>query len=1006
MVYDVKWTGLDSGASQPFYRGAQSPFAGMAIQARLQNGEAQSTGPSRKELPQIAIGNSIVDALAGMIGYLMHLDDSGTDIATLFQALEYGLVTHYDRPDGRTQLDERIHQEWFSSQDGGSWWEAVPNPAANSATPPATATLTAAQQSALDQLNAAQQKLDQAGRDRQSSQLELYSRLWRSVRLAKLSQDPPFMQRNGTPPDVFYKLGEVLKDIKPIATDEVRNAKQAVTGLLGPEFQLKENKMPRFWRPADPVVVVYGAGRSSKHGGDGRFDEQGKLFCRLSGQEVRSVQIDPTDASKGALSTPATFFAGLQLGSLPAPIPDLLNELVLLNPAFAPDLAGPSLSSSDIKKLQQVIWADFSDFTSIAGVHRAAGFSGVRPSPVAVEAWAQPWAPLYLSWRVTWFPTNPDPADAGTLLLGSDWHFNGIDFDWTGFGKLDESAALVIEGRSILASLSTKAIIDTLTGHLSDTEDELNKKIQADPANADASRIQLQSLRALRDAIVAELGSADLVAQPLTGFHDRLILRDPAQYFNPPKDTAGAIVTALQDGPRVAPVPDHFSASDAFFCPMRGGHFRLDRLWVVDGFGQVFDPVLEAGEDPRSFAPLRGSGLVTTGLTQRTDTQALQLPPRLVQPARLQFRFVDASAAATAAGDVSLNSSATPVCGWLLPNHLDHSLTVLDEKGNSLGAVLLSANANQPLFWEPTIAGPFAVSSPAQIGNPHLNALILQLFANTDGGSAFNDLMAAIDSTLWTTEPLGKRGDHLSVLIGRPIAVVRARLLLEMGEAKATRQFWEDNALPGDSSMLDNAVFPVRLGHVDQRDDGTLGYFAPGPAGSGPDIVYRSFLAVQPNLDLQQAVSAQDRYVQAGNAHGDLRLRLGEPLDVTLLLDPRGSVHARCGILPTKAIQLPARYVTDALQAMNVSFRVGPLLNEIQGIRMPLPVNVAGSWSWIARTGVNLSDPLHDPLEIIPDPNATDAPGIAPASQQARLTGEPIHIREGYLKLSDAVGKQ
>jgi len=81
-------------------------------------------------------------------------------------------------------------------------------------------------------------------------------------------------------------------------------------------------------------------------------------------------------------------------------------------------------------------------------------------------------------------------------------------------------------------------------------------------------------------------------------------------------------------------------------------------------------------------------------------------------------------------------------------------------------------------------------------------------------------------------------------------------------------------------------------------------------------------------------------------------------------------------------------------------------LNEIQGIRMPLPVNVAGSWSWIARTGVNLSDPLHDPLEIIPDPNATDAPGIAPASQQARLTGQPIHIREGYLKLSDAVGKQ
>ena len=91
---------------------------------------------------------------------------------------------------------------------------------------------------------------------------------------------------------------------------------------------------------------------------------------------------------------------------------------------------------------------------------------------------------------------------------------------------------------------------------------------------------------------------------------------------------------------------------------------------------------------------------------------------------------------------------------------------------------------------------------------------------------------------------------------------------------------------------------------------------------------------------------------------------------------------------------------------MNVSFRVGPLLNEIQGIRMPLPVNVAGSWSWIARTGVNLADPRHDPLETIPDPAVANAPGITPASQEARLTGEPIHIREGYLKLSDAVAAQ
>ena len=93
------------------------------------------------------------------------------------------------------------------------------------------------------------------------------------------------------------------------------------------------------------------------------------------------------------------------------------------------------------------------------------------------------------------------------------------------------------------------------------------------------------------------------------------------------------------------------------FYPVRAGHFRLQRLWVVDAFGQVFDPIYEQGVTAASFTPIRGSGFSPPGLKQRTDTQMLQLPPRIIQPSRLLFRFVpagDSDVAARANGGQSV----------------------------------------------------------------------------------------------------------------------------------------------------------------------------------------------------------------------------------------------------------------------------------------------------------------------------------------------------------------
>ena len=63
----------------------------------------------------------------------------------------------------------------------------------------------------------------------------------------------------------------------------------------------------------------------------------------------------------------------------------------------------------------------------------------------------------------------------------------------------------------------------------------------------------------------------------------------------------------------------------------------------------------------------------------------VQLPPRLSQAARVQLRFLQADCDAVASNSSDLTS---PICGWVMPNHLDDSLMVFDAAGRGLGGCL------------------------------------------------------------------------------------------------------------------------------------------------------------------------------------------------------------------------------------------------------------------------------------------------------------------------------
>jgi hypothetical protein len=368
-----------------------------------------------------------------------------------------------------------------------------------------------------------------------------------------------------------------------------------------------------------------------------------------------------------------------------------------------------------------------------------------------------------------------------------------------------------------------------------------------------------------------------------------------------------------------------------------------------------------------------------------------QLPPRVVQDARLEIRFLTNDGSGV---DIAVSDNSNPVCGWLLPNHLDGGIAVYDGSGVMLGELLgLPASYN----WRPRPGDPGTDPPPAQpsdIANLTLRAVVESIVAQSV--AVFGDVLETIDETLWTVDPLGGRKDQfLSVLFGRPLAVVQAQLGLSLMGEPAFDQAWDAMAVetsPGPPPVYEwtqstgdvGAVrFPVRLGDLDIRADGLIGYFL--PAGS-----YSTFYTVH----LPEDVSAGDTYLRQiatpgtggpGTYQGDIALNpQAAPVTVTLVMDPRGPVHAFTGILPVTTALLPAHLVEDFVKQLAITFRTGPIVSDPGTLRTPLPGRQHGAWDWVQAV-----------------PGGWEQDPIVAADDVARLPDKQLELREGWLRLRE-----
>lgn len=603
---------------------------------------------------------------------------------------------------------------------------------------------------------------------------------------------------------------------------------------------------------------------------------------------------------------------------------------------------------------------------------------------VSTQVWDEPWRPLLLQWEATLRPGGDDArrSDAAgdvaqeLVAAGFDPHHDS------------ELAFLPRPGADDATERYAGSVLLTEGADLNIVE-------QARTYLRDNPTDESEATGDLRALVDPDRTAPALLSQALSGFNASLLARrqslqlpvvDPHETDPRYRELGAEVRKAI--GPR-----NDLGTSEAAFNPLRRGHLHLTRLWLIDSFGQVVVVVgRDSGIDDFEHRNLASTDVIRAErFVDDATSDAVALRPRLVQPTRLLFRWRSAAPLADGRrkpeGDVEMNShpATSPVVGWLVVNHLEGWLDVFDPAGVALG----SFDGGGTWRGAPGPRSKASLAEAVRPDDPHLLAL----------GTALGDATYATDlidaiSTM-TTHVLPRRHDQYdgaSILMGRPLALVRASVELQVQGPPAADPGWDAyraRLLGGgrDTSDVEHLQVPVRLGQKGHLDDGLIGLFT-GPPGAATD--YGTFL-------VEDHPPGEDVGVRAPRLDDLVVTSAAGPRMVTLLVDPRAPVHATTGILPVKEIDLPSPWVASALRRIAVTFPVAPTLQplasdatagDVPAAHLPLAAVPGFDWSFTSR----------------PAPGEWSTGTVAPADDQADLSAIPPHIVDGWLRLAPAEG--
>jgi hypothetical protein len=703
------------------------------------------------------------------------------------------------------------------------------------------------------------------------------------------------------------KLASLRISEKPLSEAELFNDRNV---LKLKKAQLKSDKAPRFWLPNDPVVLI--AGHDVKVGNRHMVSQQLDCICFDFSGIIERNQSSHYDLKR-----------------IPA-----VNKLKGLTKRTG----NPEGNWNPTLLQWEVIVQDNIKFDG----------------PYSTE-----FAEDFITSNYTIKTGDYDLAVAGTNVLQGERIKSYA-------GSTILSAHAQTKLQSVISSYLLTMAADELTANLGLKKDDLEQVIYAELVKdiarlKSAAKTQAQVTEAeansfynevfvvfdhllkavtspesinpfLRHIVAAamELSVSNYLSQSLGGFNAALLqLHETMQLpvDDPVSFTESQAVTMLAarligGENKRAPLPLNQ------FNPIKTGTIRINQLGIIDNFGQVVN------------IPIRTTDvLFSHSFTVVPKGKEAFLPPRIVQPARLNFRWISAANSVANQPNTDASQNTNPICGWLVPNNLDVSLMVYDTDGYILGIIRQNKTAGGSLVteWAPA-PGNITLTEASQIPNNHLREMVGKLIGKSD----FADFVELLDNTLQQIDP-ENFAQHLdlAMLIGRPMAVVKAAVSLEVKGMPAINQGWDYfNADLGrnhrETNSWEKVKFPVLIGEPGILNDGVLGFWDEDESASVFQSVYPE------NIDKGYFLAHRD------GAHTFSLSIIDKPKNLTLLIDPRGEAHATTGILPAKSISIPVSQFKPALARMNVSFFTRPLLTAKGTIAVSLPEEADYSWSWLA----------------------------------------------------------
>lgn len=509
---------------------------------------------------------------------------------------------------------------------------------------------------------------------------------------------------------------------------------------------------PRVWRAHAPQICVMGLQRSLRHFEDGRFDadKEGRLVCRLTGQTANYLALNG-DAS---LTATELWSEPSEVQRLPATAQELVREAVLLDPSSAPSAAAAAGRQRARNANPEAAFRFESTFWwNTAWSPQAAA----EVSRATGYAGTLPSLIGVRPWRRAWNPLflEYDVSFLPTTGPGTAGFTLG-EVEHLPTSTLRFGAPLRFQGRALLTPVAARTLASGLL------------RAARDAASMEPD--QEEALEAASEAAAA----LDVLTASIEGLDRRI------------REAGG---------------------------DLRAGALRVERLRVVDSFGQT--QTLNPG------APVVDSDDL---IAVSQGVNAWLLPPRLTKRARMDFRFVQAGAP-----ERDADASSGPVCGWLMLDHIEHAVEVFDAKGTSLGQL---STVNGRAAWEPAPGADAAwggqVAAVGPDGQPVNDALRRFVGGVLDADwrvtdrtgvteSSVSALVRLLDTVRQTVDRAGESADQLAQLADRPIAVCRATVRLDVfDEGEVVGGARPSRALP--------AGLEVRLGSLAQPDDGLVAW--------------------------------------------------------------------------------------------------------------------------------------------------------------------------------------